>query len=49
MNYTIENDRLKIKIGSRAGELKTVNEAGRENLWKADPQYWEEKAPNFFP
>lgn len=49
MNYTIENDRLKIQISSRGGEMQSVIRDGREYLWQADPQYWDEKAPNLFP
>lgn len=29
--------------------MQSVIRDGREYLWQADPQYWDEKAPNLFP
>lgn len=49
MNYTIENEILKVEISSRGGELQSIIRDGGEYLWQADPKYWDEKAPNLFP
>lgn len=49
MIITIKNEKLQVQISSRGGEMQSVIRDGREYLWQADPQYWDEKAPNLFP
>ncbi len=50
MDYTIRNETLKVRVSDLGAELQSVKSAdGREYLWQADPEYWDEKAPNLFP
>lgn len=50
MIYTIANDRLKIAVSDRGGELQSVKDRmDSEYLWQGDPAYWAGKALNLFP
>ncbi len=49
INYTIENEILKVSICDKGAELQSICKDGKEYLWQADPTYWDEKAPNIFP
>lgn len=50
MNYTIQNDILTVVISDTGAELQSIQTVdGTEYLWQADPNYWDEKAPNIFP
>ena len=51
MEYTIENDYLKITASEEGGELRSAydKKGGRELLWQGDPQFWSDRAPNLFP
>lgn len=51
MEYTLENEHLKIKINSLGAELKSaVNKKNNiEYLWQADPKYWNRTSPILFP
>lgn len=51
MEYTIENDFLRVRIQSKGAELCSVvkKETGEEMLWQADPAVWNRHAPILFP
>ena len=51
MIYTIENDKIKVDIADKGGELQSIvlKEDGCEYLWQGDPQYWSGRAYNLFP
>lgn len=50
MIYTLENDRLKVQVNSRGGELWSVQtKDGHEYLWQGDAAYWQDRALNLFP
>ncbi|MGB3799492.1 MAG: aldose 1-epimerase family protein [Lewinella sp.] len=51
MDFSLQNDQLRIKIQSTGAELKSlVNLAtGREYMWSADPDVWPSYAPVLFP
>lgn len=50
MIYTIENDRLQVKISDRGAELWSIRtKDGTEYLWQGDEQYWGDRALNLFP
>lgn len=50
MNYTIQNEELKVVIKSFGAELSSIQTAdGTEYLWQADPEVWKDQAPNIFP
>ena len=51
MDYTIENEVLKVTIASKGAELTSIfrKEDSRECLWNADPSAWNRHAPVLFP
>ena len=50
MIYTLENERLKVQVNSRGGELWSVQtKDGHEYLWQGDKKYWQDRALNLFP
>lgn len=51
MEYTIENDYLRVRVQSKGAELCSVvkKETGEEMLWQADPAVWGRHAPILFP
>ncbi len=51
MEYTIENDYLRVRVQSKGAELCSVvkKETGEELLWQADPEVWGRHAPILFP
>ncbi|QHQ59512.1 aldose 1-epimerase family protein [Anaerocolumna sedimenticola] len=50
MNYSIENDILKITVSTKGAELQSILERdGTEYLWQGDENSWKDRAPNIFP
>ncbi len=50
MNYTIQNEKLKVVIRSLGAEIISMKDQdGKEYLWQGDPTYWDGQAPNLFP
>lgn len=51
MEYTIENDFLRVRVQSKGAEPCSVvkKESGEELLWQADPAVWGRHAPILFP
>lgn len=51
MNYTIENNMLKVEISSKGAEIQSVKgtHTGYEYMWQADPKIWGRHAPVLFP
>lgn len=51
MEFTIENEVLRVKVQSKGAELCSVvkKETGEEMLWQADPEVWGRHAPILFP
>ncbi len=51
MEFTIENEILRVCVSSRGAELVSVakKETGEELLWNADPAVWNRHAPMLFP
>ncbi|MBT8809345.1 aldose 1-epimerase family protein [Lactobacillus delbrueckii subsp. bulgaricus] len=51
MDYTIENEILKVTVSSRGAELQSVigKHIGNEYIWQADPEVWGRHAPVLFP
>lgn len=51
MDFSIQNDRLAIKVQSTGAELKSLvdRQSGREYIWQADPDVWPSHAPVLFP
>lgn len=51
MNYSIENEKLKVCIAEHGAEMQSIINKGsnREYLWQGDPEIWKEQAPNLFP
>ncbi|TGY17673.1 aldose 1-epimerase family protein [Lactobacillus intestinalis] len=51
MNYTIENNILKVEISSKGAEIQSVKgtHTGYEYMWQADPKIWGRHAPVLFP
>ena len=51
MNYSIENDFLKVTVDTHGAELVSVlnKETGDEMLWDANPAVWNRHAPILFP
>ena len=50
MNYEIRNEKLQVIVSDYGAELQSIKgEGNTEYLWQADPNVWEEKAPNIFP
>lgn len=51
MEYTLENEILRVTVASRGAELVSVvdKRTGAEMLWQADPDVWPRHAPILFP
>lgn len=51
MNYTIENEFLKVIISELGAEITSIKlkEDGCEYIWQGDEKYWTGHAPNMFP
>lgn len=50
MNYSIENDIIRVTISDRGAELKSIlDRDGTEYLWQGDENSWKDQAPNIFP
>lgn len=51
MQYTIENEKLKVVISAKGAEMQSIfgKTECREYLWQKDPSIWEDQALNIFP
>ena len=51
MNYTIENEYLKLTVASHGAEvISVINKAdGAECMWEGDPEVWGRHSPILFP
>ena len=50
MNYTLTNEFLTAVISDIGGETLSISDkSGREYMWRADPEIWEDRAPLLFP
>jgi len=51
MNYTLENDKLKLTASEHGAEIKSLirKADGKELMWQADATYWGRTAPVLFP
>ena len=51
MIYTIENDKLRVRISDAGAELQSIygKTDGVEYLWQGDATYWDERSPVLFP
>lgn len=51
MDYTIENNMLKVRISSKGAEIQSVlgKDSDHEYMWQADPKIWGRHAPVLFP
>ena len=51
MNYTIENEALRVEIADRGAEIMSIasKKTGFEYLWQGDATYWASRATVLFP
>lgn len=51
MNYTLENNKLKLTVSEHGAEIKSLirKADGKEIMWQADPAYWGRTSPVLFP
>jgi galactose mutarotase-like enzyme len=51
MEYTIENETLRVKIKSEGAELSSIvhTKTGLEYMWQRTPPYWSKSSPVLFP
>lgn len=51
MNYSIENDLLKVEVNEQGAELCSIfsKSTKREYIWQANPSIWGSSAPVLFP
>ena len=51
MNYTIENEKIKVEISDKGGEMQSIvlKKDGTEYLWQGNANYWAGRAYNLFP
>ncbi len=50
MNYVLKNEFISATISDIGGEtLSICDKDGKEYMWRADPEIWEDKAPLLFP
>ncbi|MEE9383824.1 MAG: aldose 1-epimerase family protein [Nannocystaceae bacterium] len=51
MKVFIENDRLRVEVATRGGELVSFFDRRRQRqlLWQGDPEFWGRRAPVLFP
>lgn len=48
--YQIKNEYLQVTINAKGACLWSIlDKEGTEFLWQADPEFWDDKAPNLFP
>ncbi|MCF0160669.1 MAG: aldose 1-epimerase family protein [Bacteroidaceae bacterium] len=46
---TLKNEHLSIQVSEHGAELCSINCAGKEYLWQADPAFWKRHSPVLFP
>jgi galactose mutarotase-like enzyme len=51
MQYTIENNLVKVVIDSKGAELQSLTHKNfdMEYMWSGDPAFWSKKSPVLFP
>lgn len=51
MDYTIENEIIKVTVSSTGAEIQSIvgKHIGNEYIWQADPEIWGRYAPILFP
>ena len=51
MNYTIENEDLRVVISSLGAEVQSVvrKSDDKELWWQGDPRFWDGRSPVLFP
>ncbi|SOC01237.1 aldose 1-epimerase family protein [Pseudobutyrivibrio ruminis] len=51
MNYTLENDKIKLTVAEHGAEIKSLIRKAdeKELMWQADAAYWGRTAPVLFP
>ncbi len=51
MDYTIENEIIKVTVSSTGAEIQSIvgKHIGNEYIWQADPEIWGRHAPVLFP
>ena len=51
MNYTLENEYLKVAVADHGAEVKSIirKSDGKELMWQADSAYWGRTSPVLFP
>lgn len=50
MEYSIQNQFLRVEIAARGAELRSILGAdGTQYLWQGSSAYWSDRAPNLFP
>jgi galactose mutarotase-like enzyme len=51
MEYTLQNERLSVRVRALGAELQSVRGlgSGHEYLWQGLPEYWADRAPTLFP
>lgn len=49
MQYTLQNDKMRIKVNAFGGELVSVIVDGKEKMWQNPTGEWEDHSPILFP
>lgn len=49
MNYTIDNQIIKLTVNTLGAEMQSIIKDDKEYLWQGDPTYWQGRAYNIFP
>lgn len=51
MNYVIENEKIRVEIADKGGELQSIllKSDSTEYLWQGNAEYWAGRAYNLFP
>lgn len=51
MNYTIENDRIRVTVSTNGAELQSLfdKKSSTEYMWNGNPELWGKKSPVLFP
>ncbi len=51
MEYTLQNERLSVRVRALGAELQSIRGlgSGHEYLWQGLPEYWADRAPTLFP
>lgn len=51
MNYTLENQSIRLVINSKGAEIQSLQSRanGTEYIWQANARYWNQKSPVLFP